>query len=358
MSEFIFLVVNPGSTSTKLALYKGKSVLLNVSVHHSKEELLRFESVSDQLVFRKQLIKKVVIDSGFDVNQINAVMGRGGLLRPIPAGVYLVNERMVYDLKNGICGQHASNLGALIAYDFSKEYEHIKPYIADPEIVDEMDMIAKITGIPQIKRRSIFHALNQKAIARKYAREHNLIYEDLNLIVAHLGGGISVGAHKLGKVIDVNNALDGDGPFSPERAGTIPAGDYIDLSFSKFNSSKEAKSLLFGNAGLNAYFGITDVKKLLEDDTYEKSNVFPIIQAMCYQVAKQIGAMAAVLNGKVNAVILTGGLSHSNFIVDEISKRIAFIASIKVYPGEAEMEALAENMLRILSGEAKVLDYY
>ena len=351
------LAINPGSTSTKIAVYVNDKAVLYKNIKHSVEEIDSFTSIADQYEYRKEIIEQELIKAEVKTSDIEIVIGRGGLLKPIPSGVYEVNEAMKRDLKIGVQGQHASNLGGLIADSIAKSLPNAKAYIADPVVVDELDDIARISGHPKFERISIFHALNQKSIARTYARNISKNYEDLNLIVVHLGGGISVGVHHHGKVIDVNQALDGEGPFSPERSGTLPVGALAKLCFSKENSFEEVKKMITGNGGLAAYLQTNDaieVEKMIASGNEYAQFIF---DAMAYQVAKEIGAMATVLKGEVDAVLITGGLANSRGFVDKIIERISKIAPISIYPGEDEMRALAMNALMVANKQIEPREY-
>ncbi|SHE95554.1 butyrate kinase [Caloramator proteoclasticus] len=350
------LIINPGSTSTKIAVYDDLNPVFVETLRHSAEELAPYATIFDQYEFRKNVIIKAVEEKGIDLGTLNAVVGRGGLLKPIEGGTYSVNENMIEDLKIGVQGQHASNLGGVIAFEIAKKY-NIPSFIVDPVVVDEMQDVARISGMPEIERKSIFHALNQKAVAKRYAKEKGVKYEDLNLIVAHMGGGISVGAHKKGRVVDVNNALDGEGPFSPERSGGLPVGDLVKMCFSGKYTQDEIKKKITGKGGLVAYLGTNDgreVKKMMEEGNKEAELIY---KAMAYQVAKEIGSCAAVLKGEVDAIILTGGLAYGEEYVSWIKERISFIAPVVAYPGEDEMLALAEGGLRVLKGEEAAKEY-
>ncbi|MBZ4663465.1 MAG: buk [Caloramator sp.] len=350
------LIINPGSTSTKIAVYDDLNPVFVETLRHSAEELAPYATIFDQYEFRKNVIIKAVEEKGIDLGTLNAVVGRGGLLKPIEGGTYAVNENMLEDLKIGVQGQHASNLGGVIAFEIAKKY-NIPSFIVDPVVVDEMQDVARISGMPEIERKSIFHALNQKAVAKRYAKEKGVKYEDLNLIVAHMGGGISVGAHKKGRVVDVNNALDGEGPFSPERSGGLPVGDLVKMCFSGKYTQDEIKKKITGKGGLVAYLGTNDgreVKKMMDEGNKEAELIY---KAMAYQVAKEIGSCAAVLKGEVDAIILTGGLAYGEEYVSWIKERISFIAPVVVYPGEDEMLALAEGGLRVLKGEEAAKEY-
>jgi butyrate kinase len=351
MEEYRILAINPGSTSTKIAVFQNAKSIFLKNIKHTAENLKDYKKISDQFHFRKDVILNELKEADIEIDQINAVVGRGGLVKPIPSGVYEVNEAMKKDLKESPLGEHASNLGGLIADDIAQSLPNARAFIADPVVVDEMQEVARITGHPKFKRHSIFHALNQKAIARTHAKSQDKIYEEMNLIVAHLGGGISVGAHEKGNVIDVNNALDGDGPFSPERTGTLPAGQLAKICFSGDYSLDEVKKMIKGNGGLVAYLGTNDAYEveMMVKDGNEKAKL--IQDALSYQVAKEIGSMATVLKGKVDAVILTGGIAHNPMLVEYVREMVQFIAPLHVYPGEDEMKALAMNGLRVLKGD-------
>ena len=307
--------------------------------------------------FAKKSFLKKLKSAEIDLKSISVVIGRGGLVKPIESGIYEVNEAMKKDLMEGFLGEHASNLGGLIAYDIAKTLTSVKALIADPVVVDEMQEVAKIAGHPKFKRYSIFHALNQKAIARSYALSHDKQYDELNLIVAHLGGGISVGAHCNGKVIDVNNALDGEGPFSPERSGTIPAGQLAKLCFSGEHDLDEIKKMIIGEGGLVAYLGTNDAYKVELRARSGDKEAKLIQDAMSYQVAKAIGEMATVLKGQVDAILLTGGIANNLMVTDYIKSMVKFIAPVIVYPGEDEMKALAQNANRVIKGEVQCKEY-
>lgn len=356
MQDFMILALNPGSTSTKIAVYKNEEQVMEKVLRHSIEEISAFEKISDQYEFRKKIIEEAVTEAGIRVTDLDAVVGRGGLLRPIPGGTYEVNEAMVEDLKVGVSGQHAANLGGIIAKQLAEE-AGCPSFIVDPGVVDEMEDLARISGVPEMPRRSIFHALNQKAIARRAAEEIGKKYEEINLIVAHMGGGVSVGAHQKGRIIDVNNALDGEGPLSPERAGGVPVGDVIKMCFSGEYTIEEVRRKLKGNGGIVAYLGTTDaleVERRIEAGD-EKARL--IYEAMAYQVAKEIGACATVLKGKVELIALTGGIAYSKRMTSWIAERVDFIAPVKVYGGEDELLALAMGALRVLRGEEKPQKY-
>jgi len=349
------LIINPGSTSTKIGVYEDEKEVLEETLRHTSEEIGKFKGIYEQLNFRKDVILAVLKEKNFDIKTLDAIVGRGGLLKAIEGGTYSVNEVMLTDLKTGVQGQHASNLGGIIAHEIGKSLD-IPAFIVDPVVVDEMIDVARISGLPEIQRKSIFHALNQKAVARRYAKENGKKYEEINLIVAHMGGGVSVGAHKAGKVIDVNNALDGDGPFSPERSGGLPVGDLVKMCFSGKYTIEDIKKKINGKGGLVAYLNTNDAKEVSDKADAGDEKYKLILEAMQYQVAKEIGKCAAVLKGKVDAIILTGGIAYGKSTVNYIKERVEFICPVVVYPGEDELLALAEGGLRVLNHqeEAKV----
>lgn len=351
------LAINPGSTSTKIALFEDDRQVFIKTLRHSAEEIGSFTTVASQFNYRKDLILSELKNAGIKISEIHAIVGRGGLVKPIESGIYEVNEIMLHDLQHPVMGEHASNLGGLIAHHLAEEIGHqVKAYIADPVVVDELEPIARLSGHPACPRVSIFHALNQKAIARTYARETGCRYEELNLIVAHMGGGISVSAHCKGRVIDTNNALDGDGPFSPERSGSLPTGALMQLCFSGRYTAAEVKKILCGKGGVVAYLGSNDMREV-EEKAVTDPEWKLIMDAMSYQVAKEIGAMATVLKGRVDAILLTGGIAYGMPVTDYITERVGFIAPVKVYAGEDEMRALAMNGLMVLKGEIAAKNY-
>jgi butyrate kinase len=351
------LVINPGSTSTKIAVYQNYTPLFLKSINHPIEELRKFGKIADQYEFRKQIVLNELKHAEIDLNSIGIIIGRGGLIKPIESGIYEINKAMLKDLREGYLGEHASNLGGLISYDLAKSIPNAKALIADPVVVDELQDVARIAGHPKFKRYPIFHALNQKAIARSYAYSHDKKYEELNLIIAHLGGGISVGAHCKGKVIDVNNALDGEGPFSPERSGTVPAGQLVNLCYSKEYECEDVKKMINGEGGLIAYLGTNDAYKVELQARAGDKQALQIQEAMSYQVGKSIGEMATVLKGEVDAILLTGGIANNSMVTDYIKSMVKFIAQVIVYPGDDEMKALAHNALRVIRGEVQYKEY-
>ncbi len=356
------LAINPGSTSTKIAVYNDRNKFFATTLRHSVDDLEPFPRVIDQFEFRKHLILNALAENEIPL-EFDAVIGRGGLLRPIPGGVYEVNDAMVADIKK-VRRSHACNLGCLIARDLADELG-CPAYIADPGVVDELDEVARITGSPLMPRITTWHALNQRAIGRRYARQLSetnpsqppVRYEEMNLIIVHLGGGISVGAHKHGKVVDVNNAFDGEGPFSPERAGTLPSGALIDLCYSGRYTKDELKKRISGKAGLAAHLGSTDIQAIVarieKGDDYARL----VLDAMIYQIAKHVAALTPVFRGKVDAILITGGIAYSDYVMSRLLPQIDFIAPVEIFPGEDELEALALNALGALDGSLPVQTY-
>jgi butyrate kinase len=357
MSRRLILAINPGSTSTKFALFEEENLIFEKTLRHSADELAGFIKITDQFHFRKDLIMKELAERQTNLPEIAAVVGRGGLVKPIESGIYEVNKKMIDDLRNGILGEHASNLGGLIADEIASSLPSAKAYIVDPVVVDELEPVARISGHPAIERKSIFHALNQKAVARTYAASVNRKYEEMNIVVVHMGGGISVGAHKKGRVVDVNNALNGDGPFSPERSGGLPSGQLIDLCFSGKYTQQELKSMVTGKGGIVAYLGTNNFIEVCSRADNGDKDAILIREAIIYQISKEIGAMAAVLKGKVDAIILTGGLAYQLSHVEGIKKMVEFISTVVVFPGEDEIKALAFNGLLALDGKIEIKEY-
>ena len=354
--SYTILVINPGSTSTKVGVYEDEQKVFEETLRHSTEEIAKYDSIIDQKDFRKKVILDMLKNKNYDVNAFDIVVGRGGLLKPIPGGTYKVTDALIEDLKIGKQGQHASNLGGILAKEIGEEVD-AAAYIVDPVVVDELEPIARYSGMPELPRRSIFHALNQKAVAKRYAKEIDKPYKDLSLIVIHLGGGVSVAAHRGGKVIDVNNILDGEGAFSPERAGTVPVGDLIKLCFSGKYTESEIYKKICGNGGFNGYMGTNnflDLVKMKEEGNEDAAN---LIDAFIYQIAKDAGAMSAVLSGKVDRIICTGGIAYSEYVVNALKERLGYIADFTVYPGEDELLALAQGGLRVTTGEERVMEY-
>jgi butyrate kinase len=354
--EYRILIINPGSSSTKIGIFDNEVCLFEKTIRHAPDQLGQFSSIADQYELRTKAILETLDRDGINISKIKAVCARGGLLRPIEGGTYAVNEAMLRDLRSGYAGLHASNLGGIIANEISTGL-NIPAFIVDPVVVDELEPIARISGFPPIDRKSIFHALNQKAVARRVAKELGKTYEQVNLIVTHMGGGTTVGVHKHGRVVDVNNGLHGDGPFSPERPGTVPAGDLIDLCYSGKYSRDEIMKMFVEEGGLMGYLGTKDALKVEKMVKNGDENAKLIYDSMAYQVAKEIGSSSAVLAGRVDAIVLTGALAYAAGLVRSITDRINWIADVIVYPGENELEALAEGALRVLRGEESAQDY-
>lgn len=352
----LILAINPGSTSTKIAVYNEETPVLLRTIRHSAEELSKFEDVIYEFPFRKQLVidelKRQDIPMQFD-----AIIGRGGLVKPIAGGTYEINQAMLDDTHSGIVmHNHACNLGCLIAYDIAKDIPGCRSFIADPGVVDELNDYARISGSPLMNRICIWHALNQRAIAKRFAKEIGRKYNEMNLIICHLGGGISIAAHDHGRAVDANNALDGEGPFSPERAGSLPAADLIRLCFSGKYTEAQLLKRIAGQAGITAHLGSNDMRAIEQRIADGDEHAKLIVDAMIYHVAKNIVAEGAVLCGKIDAILLTGGLARSEYIINGLRQRISFLAPIHCYPGEDEMQALAMNALEVLRGrqEAKI----
>lgn len=350
------LIINPGSTSTKIGVFEDETLLFEETLRHSTEEISRYAAIVDQKDFRKNIILDLMKEKNFDMTSLNVIVGRGGMLKPIPGGTYAVTDDLLNDLKIGKQGQHASNLGGILAREIGDSIG-VPSYIVDPVVVDELMPIARYSGVPELPRTSVFHALNQKAVAKRYAKEKGVSYDSLNLIVVHMGGGVSVGAHEKGKVVDVFNALDGDGAFSPERAGAVPSGALIKLCFSGKYTEKEVYKKLVGGGGFNAYVGtndMRDVEKMVQEGNKEAAE---IREAFILQVAKDIGSMACVLKGKVDQIIMTGGIAYDKVVTDGLKERAGFLAPVTVYPGEDELLALAQGALRVMNGEEQAMVY-
>ena len=367
-SRIKVLAINPGSTSTKLAIYSKQGEEWRKSLSHDAEVIAKYRQIVDQLDFRKNTIMESLREvKDFSLKELSAVVARGGLLRPLAGGVYRVTEELKNDLRTAKYGSHASNLGALIADEIAYE-SGVNAFIVDPVVVDELTPLARYSGIPEIPRKSIFHALNQKATAKKAARNLGKQYKECNLIVAHMGGGTSIGIHENGRVVDVNNALDGDGPFSIERAGTVPAGDWMRYVLSHSENPLKLQKKITGRGGVVAYLG-TNNARLIEEtierylrgektQSLDGAKCLEVMQALCYQISREISSLAAVVSGKVDAVVLTGGLAFSKFVTGEIKQRVSFIAPVLIYPGENELEALAAATIDALEGREPVLTYH
>ncbi|WP_279169532.1 butyrate kinase [Prevotella denticola] len=349
------LAINPGSTSTKISLANDDQPVFVADIAHSQEELHIFKRISDQFHFRKQVVieelKKRNVPLDFD-----AVIGRGGLAKPVPSGVFAITEKMIIDQQQAI-HQHVCDLGCMIADEIARDIPGCRSFIADPGVVDEMEPEARVSGSPLMPRMCIWHALNQKAIGRRFAKDMGTTYEKLNLIICHLGGGISIAAHDHGRAIDANNALDGEGPFSPERAGTLPAADLIHLCFSGKYTEDQLLKKVSGQAGLIAHLGTNDLKEIMNWIKAGDKHAEVVVSAMIWHIAKNIAAEGAVLYGKVDAILLTGGMAKCDYIIERLKRRLNYLAPIHVYPGQDEMKALTENALAVLRGERAARDY-
>ena len=350
------LIINPGSTSTKIGVFDGEELMFDETLRHSTEEIAQYASIFDQKDFRRNIIVNFLKEKDFDIKSLDFIVGRGGMLKPIPGGTYAVTDTLLEDLKVGRSGQHASNLGGILAREIGDSIG-VPSYIVDPVVVDEMIPIARYSGVPELPRKSIFHALNQKAVAKRYAKEIGKNYEDLNLIVVHMGGGVSVGPHKNGRIIDIFNALDGDGAFSPERAGAVPVGDLVKMCFSGKYTEKEVYKKLVGNGGFNAYLGTNDMRDVEKMVNEGDAHADEVRQAFIFQMSKNIGAMATVLEGKVDRIIVTGGIAYDKAVVAALKERCEWIAPFTVYPGEDELLALCQGGLRVMNKEEEAKEY-
>ncbi|WP_338470200.1 butyrate kinase [Niallia sp. XMNu-256] len=355
-NKFRILTINPGSTFTKIAIFENEISIWEKMLVHNIEVTESYTHIIDQLDFRKREILQSLHNEAINLSRFHAVCSRGGLLRPIEGGTYVVDEGMLVDLRAGYAGEHASNLGGILAYEIASGL-NIPAFIVDPVVVDELSEVARISGLPKIERKSIFHALNQRAVAHRVAKELGKRYEELNLVVAHLGWGITIGAHQKGKVVDVNNGLVGEGPFCPDRAGSVPVGDLIDLCYSEQYSKEEIMKLLVGTGGFMGYLGTNQPEEIerMIDQGDEKAKL--VYNAMAYQISKEIGAVSTVLAGEVDAVILTGDLAYRKRLTQEIMDRVNWIADVYIHPGENVLLALAEGALRVLTGEEVAKEY-
>lgn len=348
------LTINPGSTSTKVAVFQERKRIAKATIRHNGNHLLKYDSLVDQLPLRQELIVEFLHEYEIELDTIDGFIGRGGLVRPLESGLYRVNETMVETLRNNTYGHHASNLGGLIAKALAEKVG-TEAFIADPVVVDEMADVARFSGLNGVERRSIFHALNQKAVARAYSEDIKVPYEKLHLIVAHLGGGISIGYHRNGRVVDVNNALDGDGPMSPERSGSLPVSSVIDLA--KDSDSESLKRRVSAYGGMFSYLNTKDgeeVSDMLAEGNVEASRV---IDAMVYQIAKEIGSLHGIAKGQLDAIILTGGLAYNQDVIQPLIEMIDHLGDISIHPGENELESLAFNMYKYLNGEIEAKEY-
>lgn len=350
------LAINPGSTSTKISVCENNDKFFETTIKHTIDEIRKFSDVLSQYEWRKSLIVDILEKNNIHINSLDAVVGRGGLVRPIASGTYRVNEKMINDLKENKLGEHASNLGAVIAKSIA-DTVNIDSFIVDPIVVDELSPVARISGLKDIERRSIFHALNQKAVARILANDLEVDYEKSSFIIVHMGGGVSVGAHQNGRVIDVTNGLDGEGTFTPERSGGVPSYDLVRMCFSGEYSESDMFKKISGLGGIVSYMGTNNLLDIAikADNGDDQSKL--MIDAMCYQVAKDVGSMATVLKGKIDAIAITGGVANDKKMMANITERVSFIANVHIYPGEEEMLALTEGCLRVLNDPLLIKEY-
>jgi len=346
------LAINLGSTSTKIAYYQDDKCLQKKTLSHPIEELKEYKNILDQYQYRFDSIKEFLNINKINISEINAIVSRGGHTRPIEGGIYQINDIMLEQIKSGDFGRHPCDIGCFIAFNMCKATKAL-PFVVDPPVTDEFEPLARISGLANVPRASKFHALNQRAIARRGAKDIGKDYNELNLIVVHMGGGISVCAHKKGRMIDANNALEGEGPYSPERSGGLTALSLVNMCFSDMLKD-EIQKCISGKGGLMSYLGTSDVREIEKRiDTGDKDAVY-YLEGMCYQVAKEIGSMAAVLEGAVDGILITGGIANSKMVVEWVKRRVKFIAPVYLYPGEDEMEALALGVLRGLNKEEKI----
>ncbi len=357
MITFNILVVNPRDRETQIAVYDNYKLLYMISRKHSREELSVFKTIYDQVGFRKDIVVRELDSNNFDTSALKVVISRGGLIRPVHSGVYQVNDRMKQDMVNSPLGDDIINIGGLIVDAITADIPGSMALIADPTVVDEMQEVARVTGHPNIRRKSVFHALNQKAVAKLHAETHKKHYEDLNLIIAHMGNGTTVGAHCKGRVIDVNQGFEGDGPFSLVRSGSLPLGDVVRMCYSGTNSKEDMLCLLSKCGGVNAHLGTMNVNEIETRIHDGDQHARLVMEALAYQVSKCIGEMYAVLNCEVDAILITGELAYSNFVVQNILNHIEKMAPTFLYPGDNEIKSMASNALRVIKGEMKVQEY-
>lgn len=357
MTLFNILVVNPKDYLTQIAVYNNYKLHYMIARKHTAEELSRFETIYDQVQFRKEVVLKELRNNDFSLDELKVVISRGGLIKPVKSGVYEVNEQLKHDLFNSPVGNDIINIAGLLADAIASEVPGARAMIADPTVVDELHEVARITGAPNLKRKSIFHALNQKAVAKMHAETHKKKYEEMNLIIAHMGNGTTVGAHCKGRVIDVNQGFEGDGPFSLIRSGTLPLGDIVKMCFSGEHTLDEMLCLLTHCGGVNAHLGTRDINEIEYRINDGDSHARLIMEAMAYQVSKSIGEMFAVLKGEVDAILITGDLAHSQFVVRNIIDHVEKFAPVFIYAGDNELQAMASNALRVVKGEMEVGEY-
>ncbi|WP_085523423.1 butyrate kinase [Tuberibacillus sp. Marseille-P3662] len=355
-TDYRILAINPGSTSTKISVFANNKAIFTTKIHYDTDHLSAYQSMTEQYSMRKASILEHLDHDGLNLSRLDAVVGRGGLLRPIEGGTYEVNQPMLSDLHQGFAGQHPSNLGGIIAHDIGQQL-NIPAFIVDPVVVDELAPVARFSGLPDVERKSIFHALNQKAVARKAAQQLGKNYHEARMIVTHMGGGVTVGTHDCAKVVDVNNGLHGEGPFSAERAGTVPTGDLIQMCYSGDYDVNELMNKVVERSGLVGYLGINDPDQIEQMIANGHTQAEQVYDAMAYQMAKEIGGAATVLCGEVDIIVLTGEFAYSKTLISKVTKRVDWIADVVVLPGEDEMQALAEGTLRVLTGEERAKQY-
>lgn len=355
MSEVI-LVINPGSTSTKVAIFDGEIERVRKTLRHSDADLAKYKKMADQHPYREKIVLEFLSENNIPLESLDVVVGRGGLIEPVVGGIYRINDEMIKTLSTAKYGEHASNLGALIAKSIADRV-NIPSFIIDPVVVDEMEILSRYAGNPLFERHSIFHALNQKSVGRIIAAKLNKKYEECNFVIAHIGGGVTVGAHKNGKVIDVTNGLDGEGPFSPERSGGLPGRQIVRYCFSGKYTEEEMHKMITGKGGILSYLGTIDMREVEKRSLEGDKKYREVYEAMAYQIAKAIGEMSVVLEGKIDRIIITGGVAFDKVFVSWITRRVSFIAPIEVYPGEEELPPLANAGLRILRGTEKAKEY-
>ncbi len=349
------MTVNPGSTSTKVGLFRDEEEIFSETIRHSKEELERFEDIPSQLEFRKATVMRLLEEKGYSPSQLDAVAGRGGLLKPLQSGTYRVNEAMVRDLKAQERGAHASNLGGLIAREIADEGGK-EAYIVDPVSVDEWWPLSRYSGMKGLDRICLSHALNTKAVAKRYAARKGKAYEELRLLVVHLGSGITVSAHIEGRMVDSTNGRE-EGAFAPDRSGSLPVMALLDLIEKEKPDMKSLRKRIFGKGGIYSYLETSDMQGIVERINRGDEQAREVVEAMIYQIAKDVGAMATVLEGDIDALIVTGGMAHNEYVIERLCRRIRFIKDPEIYPGEDELRALAEGVLRVFYGEEDAREY-
>lgn len=356
MKKYRILSINPGSGSTKVALYENEDLIFQENVYHDEADLKKFEKISDELPYRTEKVMEALDKHGIDLKTIDAFSGRAGGLVSIKGGVYKVNSKLLEHAKIGYTMKHQSNLGVQIADNLAK-INGKQAYTVNPVTVDELQDISRITGIKGVYRSTIFHALNQKEVAYQYAKSIGKKYDELNLIVVHLGSGITIGAHKHGKVVDVNNALNGEGPFTTNRTGAVDTLTLMNMCFSGKYTKDDIYSIVTKKGGLTSMLGTNDIRKVISMIENGDKNAELILEAMIYQIAKQIGSYSVNYAGDINAIILTGAIANSEYFVEHLKKYISFLGDVIVIPGEKEMEALSNGVLRVLRGEEQPLEY-